>query len=179
MASNPPIMATIHIDDVKAMARKAYDDPATMERYFAAVFDGGSPDAVHCAWALTHLPSDANSSIAAHRDSLVACATSTSNVSLRRLSLALLNRIEWPHNANPDNVPESYITLLDFCLLHMMMADEPYGVRALCIKLAFTLCSPYPELREELRQSLLLIEPSNLGAGVKNTRNKVLKALNS
>jgi len=45
--------------------------------------------------------------------------------------------------------------------------------------LAFTLCSPYPELREELRQSLLLLEPSNLGAGVNHTRNKVLKALNS
>ena len=60
---------------------------------------------------------------------------------------------------------------------HMMMPDEPYGVRSLCMKLAYTLSLPYPELLEEVRQSLLLIEPSELGSGVRHTRNKILKSL--
>ncbi|MBP5326663.1 MAG: hypothetical protein J6Y98_01955 [Bacteroidales bacterium] len=170
-------MAAIHIDEVKAMAKKAYDDAATMESYFEAVFDDDNGEAVHYAWALTHLPRAADQSIAAHRDDLVARATTTANVSLRRICLALLNRIDWPLDAADEEVPQSYITLLDFCLMHMMMADETYGVRSLCMKLAYTLCLPYPELMGELRRSLLMIEPSNLGAGVKHTRNKLLNTI--
>ena len=74
-------------------------------------------------------------------------------------------------------MPEYYVTLLDFCMEHMMMPDEPYGVRSLCMKLSYTLSLPYPELLEEVRQSLLLIEPSELGSGVRHTRNKILKSL--
>ena len=45
------------------------------------------------------------------------------------------------------------------------------------MKLAYKISLPFPELLDELRQSLLLIEPSDLGAGVRCTRNKILKSL--
>ena len=99
----------------------------------------------------------------------------TENISLRRLTLALLERLDW--RTAGDDVPEHYMVLLDFCLLHMMLADEPYGVRALCMKLAYQISLPYAELLNELRQSLLLLQPSELGPGVRHTRNKILNSL--
>lgn len=169
-------MPTLHIDDIKAIARRAHDDAAERERLFAAMRGDDREEAVHAAWALTHLPKGDNDHIARHREALTALATTTPDTSLRRISLALLERIDWTVT-DPDEVPEYYVKLLDFSMEHMMMPDEPYGVRALCMKLAYTLSLPYPELLEELRQSLLLIEPTELGAGVRHTRNKILAIL--
>ena len=81
--------------------------------------------------------------------------------------MVLLQRLEW-------GIDDVRTDLLDFCLEHMLLPDEPYGVKALCMKLAYQQCRHYPELNEELRQSLLLMEPSELGTGVKHTRKKIL-----
>ena len=167
-------MATIHVDEIKALARRAHGDPQLRERLFADIHGDDRSDAVHAAWTLTHLPHIDNVHIATHREELVQMAITTTDTSLRRLSLALLERLDWSTNGDPS---EYYMQLLDFCLTHMMLPDEPYGVRALCMKLSYQLSIPYPELLGELRQSLLLLEPSDLGAGVRHTRNKLLKLL--
>lgn len=166
-------MATMHVDEIKALARKAHSVPQLRERLFADMRGDDRDAAVHAAWALTHLPKDDNEIIAMHRETLTHGAITTADTSLRRLSLALLERIDWAD----DNPPEYYMRLLDFCLEHLMRRDEPYGVRSLCMKIAYKLSLPYPELQEELRQSLLLLEPSELGAGVLHTRNKLLKII--
>ena len=169
-------MATLHIGDIKAMAQRAHEDAAVRERLFAAMLDDDRDEAVHSAWALTHLPKTDNPHIAAHRERLTNLAISTPDTSLRRITLSLLERIDWTVS-DIDNTPDYYVSLLNFCMEHMMMPDEPYGVRSLCMKLSYTLSLPYPELLDELRQSLLLIEPSELGTGVRHTRNKILKSL--
>lgn len=166
-------MATIHVEEIKAMARRAHTDAAMREGLFAAMLGDDRDEAVHSAWALTHLPKTDNIHIAAHREELARLATTTADTSLRRITLALLERLDWIM-PDTDDVPQYYVALMDFCMEHMMMPDETYGVRALCMKLSYTLCLPYPELLEEIRQSLLLIEPSELGAGVRHTRNKIL-----
>lgn len=160
----------MHIGEVKALAQKAHDDEAERERLFGTMLSAVGREAYYAAWALTHLPPSDNLSIDQHRDELVQLAVATGDVSLRRLSLVLLERLEW-------GVDEVRTDLLDFCLEHMMLPDEPYGVKALCLKLAYYQCRHYPELKEELRQSLLLMEPSELGSGVKHTRGKILKLL--
>ena len=169
-------MATLHIAKIKAIARRAHDNAAFREGLFETMQGDDRDEAVHAAWALTHLPIEDNNHIAAHREALTSLATTTPDTSLRRITLTLLERISWAVK-DPDDVPEYYVALLDFSMEHMMMPDEPYGVRSLCMKLAYTLSLPYPELLEEVRQSLLLIEPTELGAGVRHTRNKILKSL--
>lgn len=169
-------MATLHIGDIKAMAQRAHEDAAVRERLFAAMLDDDRDEAVHSAWALTHLPKTDNPHIAAHRERLTNLAISTPDTSLRRITLSLLERIDWTVS-DIDNTPDYYVSLLNFCMEHMMMPYEPYGVRSLCMKLSYTLSLPYPELLDELRRSLLLIEPSELGTGVRHTRNKILKSL--
>lgn len=168
----------MHVDEIKAMARRAHEDRKELDGLFEAMFGGNREVAVHSAWALTHLPKTDNDVITEHREPLVAMAITTGDISLRRITLALLERADWTM-PREDDVPRYYVDLLDFSMEHLMMSDEPYGVRSLCMKLAYTLSQPYPELLEELRRSLLMIEPSDLGKGVDHTRNKILQMLQS
>lgn len=160
----------MHIDDIKALAQRAHGDATERERLFGTMLSGEGREAYFAAWALTHLTVADNVHIDTHRDELVQLAVNTQEVSLRRLSLVLLERLEWGR----DDVRTD---LLDFCLEHMMLPDEPYGIRSMCIKLAYKLCSHYQELKDELRQALLLLEPSELGSGVRHTRGKILKMI--
>ena len=152
------------------MAQKAHRDKTCRDGFFSTMLGGEGKEAINTAWALTHLPKEDNVHIDEHRDDLVVLAISTPEVPLRRLSLVLLERLEW-------GVDEVRTDLLDFCLEHMMLPCEPYGVKALCMKLAWQQCRHYPELCAELKQCLLLMEPSELGTGVKHTRGKILKML--
>ena len=163
-------MATMHINDVKALAHKAHTDAVIRQSMFEDVLADDGRRSSLAAWVLTHLPSDDDVFVDSHRDDLVHVALSTSDTSLRRLALTLLNRLEWPKEAVRTD-------FLDFTLEHLSSPDEPYGVRSLCIKLAFAQCVHYSELREELRQVLLMIEPSEIGPGIRNTRNKILGRL--
>lgn len=160
----------MHIGDIKALAKSAHEDAEVRERLFRTMLSGEGKEASNAAWALTHLPKEDIIYINMYRAELVQMALITPEVPLRRLSMVLLERLDWGR----DDVRTD---LLDFCLEHMMLADEPYGVKALCMKLAYQQCRHYPELCAELKQCLLLLEPSELGAGVKHTRGKILKLL--
>ncbi|MBR4506343.1 MAG: hypothetical protein IKP21_06180 [Bacteroidales bacterium] len=160
----------MHIDNIKALAQSAHNNPDERERLFSAILGGEGKDAYYAAWALTHLPTSDNIYINMYRARLTDFAIATPDTSMRRLALALLERLEW-------TVDDIRTDLLDFCLEHMMLPSEPYGIKALCIKLAYQQCRHYPELKAELRNALLLLEPSELGAGVKHTRKKTLERL--
>lgn len=162
------IMATIHIDEVKALAQRAHSDAAAREELFAAALADDGRRSSQAAWVLTHLPKEDVAHVAKHRDELIRVAMSTNDTSLRRIFLSLLERLQW------DDVD---VRLLDFCLDRMSRRDEPYGVRSLCMKLAYTLSCHYPELKDELRRTMEYIEPDELGAGVRCARKKILNML--
>lgn len=160
----------LHIADIKQIADGAHGDSEVRCRLFSAMQGADRRAAVNAAWALTHLPKSDNRYIEDQCEPLVALALATSDASLRRLSLALLERVEWGR----DDVRTD---LLDFCLDRLVRADEPVGVRALCLKLAYSQCRHYPELCEELRQVLLLLEPTDLKPGLRQLWMKTLKRL--
>lgn len=159
------------VSDIKLLAKRAHEDKDFMNSLFALVFGGVDVrESSNAAWALTHLPQSDNEALVAYRDQLVDVAIGTPSVTLRRLSMVLLERIEW----SADDVRTDF---LDFCLSRIMSPQETYGVRALAIKLAYKMCRHYPELKAELKQSLLFMEREQLGRGVLHTRNKILKLL--
>ena len=160
----------MHIDDIKALAQRAHREEKFRDGLFEEMQGDDLREARNAAWALTHLPDEDNKYIDEHRDELVRLATSTPEVPVRRLSMTLLERLEW-------GIDDVRTDLLDFCLERMVMNDEPYGVRSLCIKLAYMMCRHYPELKAELRQSLLLMERTEMGSGVRHTHGKVLRLL--
>ncbi len=160
----------MHIGDIKALAQRAHSDATFREELFCTMFSADGKEASNAAWVLTHLPKTDNDYIDIHRDELVALAIGTPEVPIRRLSLALLERLAW-------GADEVRTDLLDFCLQRMIQNDEPYGVRALCVKLAYYQCRHYPELIGELNQNLLMMEHTQMGTGVRHIRNKIIKEI--
>ena len=66
---------------------------------------------------------------------------------------------------------------LDFCLEHMAMLEEPYGIRALCMKQAFVQCSLVPELLPELEATLQLMDDNFLSSGLRTAKRNVLREI--
>lgn len=163
-------ITVMHVDEIKALAQQAHEDAAVRERLFATMHGDGFREATHAAWALTHLPMTDNVYIEAHREDLVRLALSTPHIPLRRISLTLLERLEW-------GVEEVRTDLLDFCLEHLLRSEEPYGVRAMCVKLAYYQCRHYPELCGELYRTLTMMEQTDMGSGLRHTRGKIMKLL--
>lgn len=161
-------MESLHIDDVKALAMSAHGDARVRRSLFADALEGEGRASANALWALTHLPSQDDVFIAEHRQGLTALALTATDVTRRRLALALLERLEW-------SVDQVDTALLDFCLAHLLDPSEAVGVRALCAKLAYRQCCHYPELLGELRQSLLMLDPALLKPGLKHVRNKILE----
>lgn len=58
----------------------------------------------------------------------------------------------------------------------MISKVEPFGIRALCMKIAYELCSPIPELRQELQIILETMEGESSPA-IQVTRKNILKAI--
>ena len=56
----------------------------------------------------------------------------------------------------------------------MISVQESTGVKALCMKLAYKQCVHFPELLEELRMHLEVMEPDLLSPGLKVARKKIL-----
>ena len=154
-----------HVSEIKASALKAQKDAKWRQQLFCTMAEGATREAATAAWTLTHLPKDCNKHLENNKAMIVNVATHTASTTIRRLALTLLERLEWT---------EGDICILDWCLEHMMLGDEPYGVRSLCIKLAHKQCRHYPELCEELKQTLMLMDPAEMGPGLKHTWKKTL-----
>lgn len=167
----------LSITDIRSLASLAQVDTDVRGALFDAMLSAGPESGLssmraagNAAWALTHLPDPAGPVLEPYRDSLVTLLLSTQDTTLRRLTLNLLVTLEWPKE-------EVRTDLLDFCLAHLLMPTEPAGIRSLCGKMAWTLCRHYPELLEELRRTLLYIEPETLSPGPRHTRNAVLNSI--
>lgn len=160
----------MHIEHIKALAQSAHSDAIVRKRLFTEAIGEERTVAYIAIWALTHLPATDNRYIDGHRAELIQLAVGTPDTSLRRLSLVLLERLEWPKT-------EVSTRLLDFCLQHLMDPAEAVGVRALCIKLAWQQCRHYPELCAELHQCLLQLDHEELKPGLRHTRNKIIRLL--
>lgn len=120
----------------------------------------------NAAWVLTHKPLSEIRMLPPDR--LIDLALTTSDTSLRRLVLCLVEKL-------PMSQEEMRTDLLDFCLLHMRLPQEPPGVQALCMKLAHSMCSPYPDLVREFQETLSIMQPELYKPGVQHLINKMKK----
>ena len=84
----------------------------------------------------------------------------------------LLNLLSQQPAANPPRMD-----FLDFCLERVISRHEPGGVQSLCIKLAYQLTCSIPELQQELRTMLEIMEPELLNPAIRAVRRNTLKAM--
>ena len=118
-------------------------------------------------WGLTKASTEELSQLQVLLDELIVQAMQTENSSVRRLTLNVIERLK----LTEDNLHTDF---LDFCMEHMVAGDEFPGVQTLCMKLAYRMCSFYPELKEEFKRVVDSMEIDYYKPAVKGLRNKIL-----
>ncbi|MBR3413177.1 MAG: hypothetical protein IKG81_10875 [Bacteroidales bacterium] len=138
----------------------------TANQLYNNLFHPDSRVARNAAWVLTHKTTSEIQTLP--HDPLIELATTTSDTSLRRLVLNLVER----QPLDKENLRTDF---LDFCLTHMIMLEEPPGVQALCMKLVYRMCSFYPELLHEFYATLNLMQTEHHKPGLTHLIKKYLK----
>ena len=118
-------------------------------------------------WGLTKASKEELSQLQVILNEIINQAMHTDNSSVRRLSLNIVERLEM----SEDDLRTDF---LDFCFEHMIDVEEFPGVQSVCMKLAFRMCSFYPELMDEMKRTLEAMEIDYYKPTVKGVRNKIL-----
>lgn len=164
----------IYERDIRALCDTAVRD--SRGRVTDALYElaGDSDDRVgyNALWALCHMPVSERSKLESRRQGLIDLLLNSSHTGRRRLLLALLEKMR---PAVPDDLRGDY---MDYCLSHIN-SNEPYGVRALCIKQAFAQCRHFPELLGELSAELEMMGLDTMPPGLAAARRNILKRIAS
>ena len=118
-------------------------------------------------WGLTKATKEELSQLQVILNDFINQAMQTENSSVRRLSLNIVERLELKEE-------DLRTDFLDFCFEHMMNVEEYPGIQSVCMKLAFRMCSFYPELMDELKRTLEVMEIDYYKPAVKCVRNRIL-----
>ena len=130
-------------------------------------FDADYRVARSALWGLTKASDEELSQLQVLFDELIVQAMQTENSSVRRLTLNVIERLE----LTEDDLRTDF---LDFCMEHMVAGDEFPGVQTLCMKLAYRMCSFYPELIQHNTPNDNKMEIAYYKSAVKGLRAKIL-----
>ena len=122
---------------------------------------------IQTLWGLTKATNEELSALQVIQNELIDQAMQTENSSVRRLTLNIIERLKM----DEDNLRTDF---LDFCFEHMVSIEEFPGIQTLCMKLAFRMCSFYPELMDELKRTLEALEIDYYKPAVKCLRKRIL-----
>ena len=131
------------------------------------VFDSNYRVARSALWGLTKATNEELSELQVILNELIDQAMQTENSSVRRLTLNIIERLKM----DEDNLRTDF---LNFCFEHMVSIEEYPGIQTLCMKLAFRMCSFYPELMDELKRTLVAMEINYYKPAVKCLCKRIL-----
>ena len=118
-------------------------------------------------WGLTKASKEELSQLQVILNDFIDQAIQTEDSSVRRLSLNVVERLKMDEE-------DLRTDFLDFCFDHMMYVEEYPGIQSVCMKLAFRMCSFYPELMNELKRTLEAMEIDYYKPAVKCVRSRIL-----
>ena len=131
------------------------------------IFDSDYRVARSALWGLTKATNEELSDLQVILNELIDKAMQTENSSVRRLTLNIIERL----TLEEDDMRTDF---LDFCFEHMVSIEEFPGIQTLCMKLAYRMCSFYPELMDELKRTIEAMEIDYYKPAVKGLRKKIL-----
>ena len=150
--------------DIYRDVRASGDFLGFVQRY---VFDSDYRVARSALWGLTKAKDNELPELQVIRNELIDQAMQTENSSVRRLTLNIIERLKM----DKDDLRTDF---LDFCYEHMVSIEEFPGIQTLCMKLAYRMCSFYPELMDELKRTLEAMEIEYYKPAVKCLRKRIL-----
>ena len=140
------------------------------EELYQLTLDDDRRVAVNALWAFTHFAADDNVWLFAKHDQLIdRCLKEHDTTKLRLILTLLLRQPFYEETIRTD--------FIDFCLMRLADAQAPYAIRAQCIKLAYEQMRHWPELLDELRQTLDLISCEPLSPGLRSAWRQVMRKL--
>lgn len=117
-------------------------------------------------WGLTKAKDEELSELKVIYNELIDLAMQTENSSVRRLTLNIIEKLKM----DEDDLRTDF---LDFCFEHMVSIEEFSGTQTLCMKLAFRMCTFYPELMDELKRTLDAMEIDYYKPAIKCLRKRI------
>ena len=140
------------------------------EQLYQLTLDNDHRVAVNALWVFTHFALADNVWLYAKHDQLTDRCLNEKDATKLRLMLNLLLR-------QPYTEEDIRTDFIDFCLMRLTDPKSPYAVRAQCIKLAYEQMHYWPELLNELRQTLEMISCEPLSPGLRSAWRQVMKKL--
>ena len=131
------------------------------------VFDPDYRVARSALWGLNKATDEELSELQVILDELIEQAMHTGDSSVRRLTLNIIERLKM-------NEEDLRTDFLDYCLEHMASIEEFPGVQTLCMKLAYRMCCFYPELMDELKRTLEMMDIEYYKPAVKGLHQRIL-----
>lgn len=159
----------IHMDDIQETLLYVEGNEQRKQDLYKLVFHEDDKTSYQTLWVFTHFSPKDNEWLFTKQNELIDELLICQHPGKRRLFLTLLLKQPLP---NPPRVD-----FLDFCLEHMLSKDELPGVQTNCMKLVYELCRPIPELLQELRTTLEIMEVDFLQVSIRTVRKNILKAM--
>lgn len=138
------------------------------ELLYQLTFDADRCVATNALWVFTHFSAVDNEWLYAKHDQLIDRCLKEEDATKLRLMLNLLLR-------QPYTEEDIRTDFIDYCLMRLTDPKSPYAVRAQCIKLAYEQMRYWPELLNELRQTLNMISCEPLSPGLSSAWRQVMK----
>jgi len=160
----------IHMEDIHEVLLYVEGNDKRKQELYELIYHKDDTLAYQTLWVLTHFNRKENEWLFSKQDELISGVLICEHPGKRRLFLNLLLKQSL---ASPPRVD-----FLDFCLEHMLSKDELPGVQTLCMKLAYELCRTIPELLQEFRTTLDIMETDLLPISIRTVRKNLLKAMN-
>lgn len=159
----------LHIDSIHELVHYIQNDERLRDEIYQLIFDEDDFISYQALWVCTHLSGAEIEWLSQKQNELIDAAFSCPHSGKRRL---LLNLVYQQPVADPPRVD-----FLDFCMERMLSREEPTGVQSVCMKLAYEMTRSIPELQQELRTLLEIMEPELLSPALRSARKNVLKAI--
>ena len=140
------------------------------EELYQLTLDTDRRVATNALWVFTHFALADNAWLYAKHDQLIDRCLNEKDATKFRLMLNLLLR-------QPYTEEDIRTDFIDYCLMRLTDPKSPYAVRAQCIKLAYEQMKYWPELLNELRQTLNMISCEPLSPGISSAWRQMMKRL--
>lgn len=140
------------------------------EQLYQLTLDSDRRVTTNALWVFTHFAAVDMEWLYAKHDQLIDRCLNEKDATKLRLMLNLLLR-------QPYTEEDIRTDFIDFCLTRLADTKSPYAVRAQCIKLAYEQMRYWPELLNELRQTLEMISCEPLSPGLRSAWRQVMKKL--
>ncbi len=166
------LIQRIDMNDVEAIRvyTQGKENDARKEKLYRVMMDDDGRAGDNAAWIFSHFTEEDNKWLVSKQQELIDAVMRTKSSTKRRLMMVLLER-------QPFTEGGFRADYLDFCIEHMSMLEEPYGIRAMCMKQAFVQCSLVPELLPELEATLQLMDDDFLSSGLRTAKRNLLKKM--